>query len=242
MGNELIKTVKDNSNEILVVSSRNVADNFGKRHSDVLRTIESTIDKFERTENCVGWFIEGEYIDNKGESRKEYLLTRDGFSLIVMGFTGKKAFDWKIKYINAFNDMEDYIKNKLGKPSYLIEDEIERAKKWIEEQKEKRLLEEKVDELYPLAELAKKRLDKSGTVSITDVTKTFDLKRGQITTWAKVKGFLHKRIKEVNKDGEGIFKVVDANGYKNITVLENGLKVIEDNLEEIKSSPTSYVS
>lgn len=242
MGNELIKTVKDNSNEILVVSSRNVADNFGKRHSDVLRTIESTIDKFERTENCVGWFIEGEYIDNKGESRKEYLLTRDGFSLIVMGFTGKKAFDWKIKYINAFNDMEDYIKNKLGKPSYLIEDEIERAKKWIEEQKEKRLLEEKVDELYPLAELAKKRLDKSGTVSITDVTKTFDLKRGQITTWAKVKGFLHKRIKEVNKDGEGIFKVVDANGYKNIAVLENGLKVIEDNLEEIKSSPTSYVS
>ena len=41
-----------------------------------------------------------------------YLMNRDGFSLLVMGFTGKKALDWKLKYINAFNQMENYIREK----------------------------------------------------------------------------------------------------------------------------------
>ena len=57
-----------------------------------------------------------------------FLMNRDGFSLLVMGFTGKKALEWKLKYIKAFNQMEEQIKSLLA-PSYQIADPIERAKK-----------------------------------------------------------------------------------------------------------------
>lgn len=89
----------------MVVSSRELAENFRKRHSDVLRDIENLI-KNDSTQNCVQYFVRSEYKDASGKSNKEYLLTRDGFSLLVMGFTGQSALEWKLKYIDAFNKME----------------------------------------------------------------------------------------------------------------------------------------
>lgn len=236
--NELIK-VQQNNDGILTVSSREVAKNFTKEHSKVIRSIENIISS-QPSQNWLRYFIASEYKDSKGEMRKEYLLTRDGFSLIVMGFTGSKALAWKIKYIEAFNNMEEYIKKSLQQPSYLIENPIERAKRWIQEQEETQLLIGKVEELSPLAKLAKKRLDKTGIVSITDVTKTYDLKRGQISTWAKTKGYIHKTLKEVNKAGEEFFKVIDVDGFKNVAILEEGIREIDKNIDDIKIAPTSY--
>lgn len=234
--NNLINVGKTDEG-ILTVSSREVAENFGKQNKDVNKAIRNLM-----AQNCTvkSMFIESTYISDRGREEKEYLLTKDGFSLIVMGFTGSKALEWKLKYIDAFNKMEEYIKNSLQQASYLIDDPIERAKVWIKEQEEKKLLIGKVEELSPLAELARKRLDSTGTVSITDVTKTYNLKRGQITTWAKVKGYIHKTIQEVNKAGEQFFKVVDAGGHNNVAILEEGIKIIDKNIEEIKTQPTSY--
>lgn len=82
-----------------------------KRHSDVLDKISGLIREIEPTENSARYFINSFYVDAKGEKRKEFLLTRDGFSLLVMGFTGSKALKWKLKYIEAFNKMEQAIKN-----------------------------------------------------------------------------------------------------------------------------------
>ena len=62
-------------------------------------------------------------------------MNRDGFSLLAMGFTGKEAVEWKLKYIKAFNEMEQKLSNI--KDSYMIADPIERAKRWIEEETEK---------------------------------------------------------------------------------------------------------
>lgn len=56
--------------------------------------------------NIPQYFIPSKYKDASGKSNVEYLLTRDGFSLLVMGFTGAKALEWKLKYIQAFNAME----------------------------------------------------------------------------------------------------------------------------------------
>lgn len=94
----------------LTVSSREIADNFGKRHDSVIRTIESLTGS---TQNCVQYFIPNTYKDLSGKANKEYLITRDGFSLLVMGFTGAKALEWKIKYIEAFNRMEESLKNPM---------------------------------------------------------------------------------------------------------------------------------
>lgn len=54
-------------------------------------------------------FIEAEYIDAQGKPRKQYIITKDGFALLAMGFTGAKALQFKIAYINAFNRMERLI-------------------------------------------------------------------------------------------------------------------------------------
>lgn len=91
----------------LVVTSRQIAEDFDKRHADVIEKIEELI----KTENSVmTMFIESSYKAGTGKSYKEYLITRDGFSLLVMGFTGSKALQWKLKYIEAFNKMEQALK------------------------------------------------------------------------------------------------------------------------------------
>ncbi len=103
----------NNRNGELVVSSREVATNFGKRHNDVVRAIEGKI-KNLTTQNCVveKYFIPAVFM-HKGNTYDKYLLTRDGFSFIVMGFTGAKADKWKLKYIEAFNRMEEQIKQQI---------------------------------------------------------------------------------------------------------------------------------
>jgi phage regulator Rha-like protein len=81
-------------------------------------------------------FFKTSYIhpQNK-QSYTEYLMNRDGFTLLAMGFNGKKALTWKLKYIAAFNEMEQKLET-LDIPSYQIENKIKRAEKWIMEAKE----------------------------------------------------------------------------------------------------------
>ena len=105
------------SNGELVVSSRQVAENFGKEHSKVIRSIEG-IANFGDTQ---GMFHKVSYVNEQnGQEYKEYLMNRDGFSLLVMGFTGKEAMEWKIKYIEAFNAME----KKLSKPQLTLTEQM----------------------------------------------------------------------------------------------------------------------
>lgn len=103
--NELVHLENDEA----VCSSLEIAEKFGKRHNNVLRSIGGLL-KNEETKKM---FKKSVYIDN--QNKQEYpmcLMNRDGFSLLVMGFTGKKALDWKLKYINAFNQMENIIREK----------------------------------------------------------------------------------------------------------------------------------
>lgn len=67
----------------VLVSSRVIAEDFEKRHADIIRAINNLEAEMQPTQNCVGYFIPTEYKDGKGEMRKEYLLTKDGFSLVV---------------------------------------------------------------------------------------------------------------------------------------------------------------
>ncbi len=93
-------------NQQALTTSLKVAEYFGKRHKDVIRAIEgckSDLHNFAPVENAI---IKSSYVDAKGESRPMYLLNRDGFTFVVMGFTGKKAAEFKWNYIQAFNAME----------------------------------------------------------------------------------------------------------------------------------------
>ena len=93
------------------VSSLAIADHFQKRHEQVLRKIR------QMSLECPSEFNEHnfvlvEYTDEKGEDRPMYQLSRDGFTLLAMGFAGKKALAWKIRYIEAFNAMEKALLDK----------------------------------------------------------------------------------------------------------------------------------
>lgn len=125
-----------------VVSSRQVADNFGKEHKHVLESISGII----KAENSAvtQMFYESSYQAGTGKNYKEYLMNRDGFTLLAMGFTGSKALEWKLKYIQAFNEME----KQLTVPQTYLE----ALKALVVTEEAKLLAEAKVQELTPKGE------------------------------------------------------------------------------------------
>ena len=102
----------------LTVSSVQVAADFGKKHKNVVQSIENLIEQTS-AENSANLFIASTYCDNYGRGQKCYDLTRDGFCLLVMGFTGKDALEWKLKYIEAFNKMEQHILSQADEIQHL---------------------------------------------------------------------------------------------------------------------------
>ena len=98
-------------NEEAMTDSLSVAEHFGKRHDAVLRKIESLV-KDDSTQNCGECFKKTHYKDASGKNNTKYLMNRDGFTFLVMGFTGKKANEWKWSYIHAFNSMEEIIRER----------------------------------------------------------------------------------------------------------------------------------
>jgi Rha family phage regulatory protein len=91
-------------------TSNEVAEFFGKEHAKVLRSIELLAESNRAISGGVDFnarnFSAVEYTDAKGECRPAYRLTRDGFVVLAMGFTGKRALAFKLAYIDAFNRME----------------------------------------------------------------------------------------------------------------------------------------
>lgn len=106
--NELIELKSDEA----VTTSLKVAEDFRKRHADVIKSIDKLLVSNERKNSLVNMFKKSSYKDAKGEMRPMYYMNRDGFSLLVMGFTGKEALEWKLKYIDAFNEMEKLLLEK----------------------------------------------------------------------------------------------------------------------------------
>ena len=96
---------------IPVVGSRKVAEVFEREHKDVLESIRKITDlKGGLSINFIERnFPLNEYKDSIGRKLPEYYLTRDGFVMLVMGFTGTKAMQFKEAYINKFGEMEEYI-------------------------------------------------------------------------------------------------------------------------------------
>lgn len=99
-----------------VTTSLRIAEVFGKKHCDVLRAIESLeIPEDFRKRNFASSGYQAQNGLGKTVNYKMYLITRDGFTLLAMGFTGKRAMQFKLAYINAFNEMERRLQNPSAK-------------------------------------------------------------------------------------------------------------------------------
>lgn len=88
-------------------NSLQIADVFEKNHKEVMRAMRNQPDDEFARRN----FAQSSYINQQNKQQPMYQMTRDGFSLIVMGFTGQKAREWKIQFIKAFNLMEEKLRS-----------------------------------------------------------------------------------------------------------------------------------
>lgn len=96
-------------NDAAVCDSLQVAEKFEKEHKNVLRDIDILTAQNRAVKEM---FKVSTYKASNGQTYRKYYMNRDGFSLLTMGFTGPKALEWKLQYINAFNRMESIIREK----------------------------------------------------------------------------------------------------------------------------------
>lgn len=185
-----------------VVSSREVANNFEKQHKHVLECIENL--KEGVAEKSADLFIESKYQHPQNKQwYKEYLLTRDGFSLLVMGFTGAKALEWKLKYIEAFNKMEQYIKEQQPKVpttykealQHLLVQVEENERLQLENQQQTKVIEkqsEVIGEMAPKAEYFDALVDNNLLTNIRDTAKELGIKERTFTEWLIQKNLCYR--------------------------------------------------
>lgn len=91
-----------------------VAEKFGKKHYNVIQAIKKLTIENSIVKNM---FVETTYLSGKQQEQPMYIMNRDGFTLLAMGFTGQKALQFKLDYIDAFNKMEQTIRNTRSLPS-----------------------------------------------------------------------------------------------------------------------------
>ena len=137
--NELVYLKNDQA----LTDSLKVAEMFEKKHKHVLEKIEKILN--DSAENSAQCFHKTKYKDASGKWNTKYLINRDGFTFLAMGFTGKKADAWKWKYIDAFNQMEKIITEK-------------QTTIWIETRQQGKLIrKDETDVLKKLVEYAREQ-------------------------------------------------------------------------------------
>ena len=194
--------IENNSELGAVVSSRVITQELEKRHAHVIRDLE----KILLSPNVGSVIIPSEYKDSTGRKLKEYLLTKDGFTLYMFNIQGHN--DFKMAYINKFNEMERQIAQPVA--SYMIEDPVKRAELWIEEQKEKQhLLEQntvqqkQIEEYKPKALFADAVNSSNSSILVGELAKLISqngVKIGQnrLFEWLRNNGYLIKRGENYN--------------------------------------------
>lgn len=185
-----------NRNNQPVTTSLRVAETFKKNHRDVLKAIEDML-KNSVAQNIAADFAKGTYKNKQNHEYPMYYMNKDGFTLLAMGFTGKKAMQFKMEYIDQFNKMETVIReNNLD--SYMIADPVKRAEKWIEEQEKRKQLALENEEMKPKALFADAVSSSKQTILVGDLAKLAKqngVKIGalRLFTWLRDKGYLIKR-------------------------------------------------
>ena len=200
--------VFQNSNGNDVTTSLIVAQVFGKEHKNVLRDIESLScsEDFNRLN-----FERITYKDARNREQTAYEMTKDGFSFLVMGYTGAKAGEFKERFINEFNKREALLKNDdyiLMRSQQILQKRVE-----IAEQKIKQL-EDKTAKQEPYVSFAKTAFKAEGKVDIGQAAKILNLGFGRNTLFGKLRdaGIFFKDRNEPKQ------KYIDA-GYFETTLL-----------------------
>lgn len=191
--NEIIPII-ENKNGVNVVSSRILSKQMKKQHKNVLQSIENIIKS--NSAEISAQFIKSIYKDKSGKSNKEYLLTKDGFILYMFNIQGYNEF--KMRYINEFNRMEEYIKQNMQQyklPQNYAEAlrelayTVEEKEKLVEQNK---IQEYRLKELTPIKEYYDEILNSKGTMKITQIAADYDMSATKLNRILNNKGLIRK--------------------------------------------------
>lgn len=143
---------------VAVTTSLKVAETFGKSHDNVLRDIRKALSGGVLKNEETPMFEESTYINEQnGQEYPMFIMNRDGFTLLAMGFTGKKAMQFKIEYIAAFNAMEKALKEQ-SKPKSQLEILVESAQALLEQSRRLDKIESRLDTMEQEREESTKML------------------------------------------------------------------------------------
>lgn len=176
----------------VVVSSRQVAEKFGKLHKDVLEGIRNIL----AAENSATKFYQESTHEYRGQRFPEYLMNRDGFTLLAMSFTGKEALQWKLKYIAAFNKMEELLKEQEVIPKDLpaaLRMAAEIAEKAQALQIENTQQKQIINEMQPKASYYDLILQNNTLMSVTQIAKDYGMSAKKMNSLLHELGVQYKQ-------------------------------------------------
>jgi anti-repressor protein len=171
-----METLVSKIGEKITTDSLRVALKFGKEHKHVMRDVRNLIsDDAKSGSPKLGseFFSFDRYLDGRGKPQPMIVITKKGFSLLAMGFTGEKALSFKIEFIEAFERMEQQLKKSSFEQIPNFGDPVAAAEAWIEKFKALQLAESTIEqqqsqisELEPIAQIGKNLAFKEGSVTI----------------------------------------------------------------------------
>lgn len=203
-----------------VTTSLLVAEKFEKDHRNVTRDIENLKKDVLNFEQM---FYESSYSDSYGRPQRMYIMNRDGFTLLAMGFTGKKAMTFKLEYIQLFNEMEQTLKQlDFSNPDTVLM----LAQNWKEEQQKRIEAEKRALIMQPKADFVDRAVDMGHLTDIGQAAKILKLPFGRNTLFKKLqekgiffkgrnepkqeyiqRGYFELREKEIPRDNHPAFMV-----------------------------------
>lgn len=190
-----IVTIRDGE---LLANSRDVAAYFNKEHRHVLEAIDNLLKSLAAENSATGdrAFVLRDFTDDTqpGRTFRSFDMTRDGFTLLAMGFTGSKALRWKVAFIEAFNAMEAELRKRAAAPTIDLNDPAALRGLLLTYSEKAQELQAKVDELMPAKEKLNRIEASVGSLCLTDAAKTLKVGRDQLTRFMSSRSWIYKRI------------------------------------------------
>lgn len=225
-----------------VTTSLKVAESFGKKHRNVMQTIRNLTAEFSAVKKM---FVESTYINSRGQEWPMYYMNRDGFTFLVMGFTGNKALEFKLKYIKAFNKMEDFIKKQQ---QFAIPQTFGEALQLAADQ------QKLIEKNQPKVDYYDEQMRNPGLMTVTEIAKDFGLSAAKLNKFLERKHIQYRQGKHwviyQEYAGQGLAsyepfayeeRSIDGTKKKihnNLKWTQKGRKFIYDLLKEDDIHPT----
>lgn len=221
--------------QVKTISSREVAEMMDVRHGDLLEKIDKINKDFGSGKiRCQKYWIEGTF-ENRGKQYREYQVTKLGCEFLAHKTTGKKGNLFTARYMDKFEEM----KVEVTRNSYMIEDPIERAKAWIREEEERKMLALTVEQQKPKVEYHDTVLNSDKLVTTTDIAKDLGMSARALNLKLNELGIIFKQGKSWKLYAKHQNKVPEYCDYhinefgQTLKWTEKGRKFIIDTLNEM---------